>query len=428
MNALAAIPSLNVPTPSFPVIGDQAPVAILFLAHMAIVQFSLGVITLGPIFEILGHRDGDPRKIRLARSLTKAYYLSFSIGATLGVFAVTVLIGVWGNQFGVLVNRFLPLVALAFGIFPVMVPLLVVYHNSFGRMARWPHAALGVAVWFLQTLFLVAIEGVDAYLTNPDHSGFVAPVLNAAYFPLLAHRLVGNVSWAALFVAAVAVIRLRGARTEVEAAFHSWTARVTLRIGTATLLLMPPLGAVILAVFRSSQPAYFDNLVRGDTAWLFIVQAALLGLVFIGANLALATEMPRPRGGLDGPGRLATALSIAGMAVGCLPSAALGEGIYIIRYVGIGVAMAATLVHLLLRTAPRHQRLRLQAAPGAQTVLPFTASARSRQVVAAVGVLAVALSLWMGFIKSEARGQYAIYGEMTQGDAHGQYSPEGLYP
>jgi hypothetical protein len=38
------------------------------------------------------------------------------------------------------------------------------------------------------------------------------------------------------------------------------------------------------------------------------------------------------------------------------------------------------------------------------------------------------LSLYMGFMKEQARGPYAIYGEMTLQDAHGVYNPGNTYP
>lgn len=395
---------------------------------MALAQFGLGAITMVPVFEYLGHRGQDPRKLRMARALSKAYYLSFSIGATLGVFAVTVLIGVWGHEVGVVVNRFLPVVGVAFGIFPLMVPALVVYHNGFGRMRPMRHTLLGVYVWAMQTLFMVCIVGIDAYLTTPQHTGLLGATANALYWPLLVHRLVGNISWAALFVAAIAVIRLRRARTEADMAFHAWAAHVSLRIGAATLLLMPALGALMLWVLHDNAVGFFDNLVRGGTAWLFVVQSALLAGLFVGVNLALGLEVPHGGRGLDAESTAAVAVVAVGSLVGLLPSAVLGPSVYGVRYLGIAVAVLVTALHLTRRTLPRSARLRTAPTPGGMAVLPFATSAAGRRLVAGIGVTAMVLSLWMGFMKSEARGASGIYGELTLEQAHGPYAPSGTYP
>ena len=419
-----SVPGLTVPNPTFPVIGDNAPVAILFIAHMAIAQFGLGAITIGVAYEIWGHRDGDRHKLRLSHALAKAYYLSFSLGATLGIFAVTALIGLWGFDVGLLVNRFLPLIGMAFGIFPVMVPLVVIYYNTFGRMEPRRHALIGVAVWFLQTLFMVLIVGIDAYMITPHNTGLLSAAWNAAYTPLMLHRLVGNVSWAALFAAGVAVVRLTRARDEEDALFHSWAARQCLRIGTATLILMPVIATALIFAIKNDVPGFFDNLFRGDTAYFFVIQAVALLIVFTGANVALLLESP----GADPTGRLLTLVTLAGMAVGCLPAAVLGEAIYGIRYAGIAAGVVATLVHLTLRSVSPRQRFALRPAPGAQAVLPYQASSAARVAVVVTGVMALFLSLWMGVIKEVSRGDYAVYGELTQEQAHQQYDPSGIYP
>lgn len=420
-------PALNVPTPDWPVVGDQVPIALLFTTHIAIAEFSLGVITLAPMLEAWGAGGGGERATRLARQLARAYYLLFSLGATLGVFAVTALIGLWGNQIGTLVNRFLPLVAVAFGTFLVLTPLLILYENSFDRMPRRRHIALGAAVALLQTLFMVCIVAIDAHLISPRSAGLLGGALNPVYWDLLLHRLVGNVSWAALLVAAYAVLRLRGATDEGERAYRAWSAGVLLRIGTAALVLMPVLGFLTMLTLRDSARGYLDNLVRGDAAWLFVVQAVLLGVLFVGANLALALETRHHAERIDVTGRLAVAVAAAGAVVGMLPARVLTEPVYGLRYLGVLAAVLATLGHLVARTLPRRSRPVPAPAPGAAAALPFAAS-NARVAVGVVGVVAAVLSLYMGFIKEQARGPYAIYGEMTQHDAHGVYNPQDTYP
>ncbi|HEY7927103.1 MAG TPA: cytochrome ubiquinol oxidase subunit I, partial [Candidatus Dormibacteraeota bacterium] len=258
---------LQITTPDFPGIGNNVSVGIAFLVHILIAEFSLGAITLAVAAEWHHVRTGDERTMRYARSLANAYYLIFSLGATFAVFAVVLLTGLWANQFGQLVNKFLPLVAFAFLLFLVLAPLLVWYRNTFASMEARKHAVLGTAVFALQTLFMVLIVGIDAYLINPVHAGLTEPAFNPVYWPLLVHRLIGNVSWAALFCAAYAALKLRGSRGEPpERAFQSWAARVNLRIGLLTGLLMPVVGFLLVEVIKQSEPGYFENLLSGGTA------------------------------------------------------------------------------------------------------------------------------------------------------------------
>lgn len=417
---------LNVPIPDWPIVGNHFPVALLFTIHIAIAELSLGLITLAVCFETLGLRSGSEWHFRYARAAANVYYLVFSAGATFAVFAVTAIIGLWGPTWGVLLNHFFALFGVAFGLFFVLAPLLVVYRNSFGRMGARRHALLGWAVFFWQTLFMLMMVVIDAYMIDPAQSGLLRGVLNPPYLPLLLHRLVGNVSWTALFLAGFAALRLARSGDEGERAFQAWAARINLRIGLATGILMPVLGFALVEVLKSSVATYFDHLVASP-AHLFVFQAALLGLMFVAANVALAWERPL-RSGVDGFGRLSVLLSVAFFGAGLLPASVLSGDMIWVRYAAIGAGLVVTLMHLLLRSAPRQRTPVPVPAPGAAAVLPYSTYAIGRRALMACGVFAVMLSLYMGYMKETARGPYTINGELTQQDARGQWNPQGIYP
>jgi hypothetical protein len=414
---------LQVTTPDFPGIGNNAPVGIVFLVHILIAEFSLGAITLAVAAEWHHLRSGDERTARYARSLANAYYLVFSLGATFAVFAVVLLTGLWANEFGQLVNKFIWLVAFAFGLFFVLTPLLVWYRNTFSSMAPRRHAILGTAVAVLQTLFMVLIVGIDAYLINPVNAGLTEPAFNPVYWPLLIHRLIGNVSWTALFCAAYAALRLRGGRGDAaERTFQSWAARVNLRVGLLAGLLMPIVGFVLIEVIRQSEPGYFDNLLSGGTAAFMVAQECLVGAMFIGGNIALASEDGGPHDWSMGS-RAAIAISVAGMTLAALPSAVLGGGLNALRYWGLGAATVVTAVHTVSRLRGRRRQ------QDDSLRVTGSVSRTGRSAVLAVGTVAVVTSLLMGYIKEHARGDYAVYGELRQVDAHQPYQPvQSLYP
>ncbi len=414
---------LQVTTPDFPGLGNNVPVGIVFLLHILIAEFSLGAITLAVAAEWHHVRTGDERTARYARALANSYYLVFSLGATFAVFAVVLLTGLWAREFAELVNKFMWLVAAAFGLFFVLTPLLVWYRNTFKTMAPRAHAILGTTVFALQTLFMVLIVGIDAYLINPVNAGLTEPVFNAVYWPLLVHRLVANVSWTALFCAAYAALRLRGSRGDAaERAFQAWAARVNLRVGLLLGVLMPVGGFALVEMIRTSQPGYFDNLVLGGSAAFMVAQECLVGAMFIGGNIALASEDGGWRD-WHALSRAAIVVTVAGMTLAALPSTVLGPGVNPLRYWGLGAATVVTAVHTIWRLQGRRERQDDAAR------VTGSASRIGRNAMLAVGTIAVLTSLLMGFIKEHARGDYAVYGELRQVDAHQQYRPApGLYP
>jgi len=422
-------PGLDVPLPHWPVVGNYIPVGVMFGIHILIAEYSLGALTLACFMELRGLRTGEERHRRYARAAANSYYLVFSLGATFAVFAVMAIAGMWGQVWGVIMNRFFLTVAIAFGLFLVLAPLLVLWRNTFGKMSPGRHALLGLAVLFWQTLFMVLIVQLDAFNLTPARTGLIQSTLNPVYIPLLVHRFFGNVSWTALLLAGVAVVRMARATDESERWFQSWAARVNLRIGVITGITMPVAGFAIVETLKQTQVGVFDNLVHGEAAWLFVLQAAMLGVVFVGSNVALWREDAGAReAGVLGPA--AVVLSFAGFALGVMPSQVLSGDLFWLRYAGIGAGLLVTTVHVLVRTVPPRQRRRLafSPAPGALAVLPYSMSAAARRAVVIVGLMAMALSVYMGFMKEEARNPYAIYGELTQQQAPAVWNPQGIYP
>jgi cytochrome bd-type quinol oxidase subunit 1 len=409
--------------PQFPLLGNGLPLAIIFLLHITIAEFTAGAVTLATYMEWRGLRRGDALAMRYARGAANTYYLLFSLGATFAVFAVVLLTGLWGNAWGQLVNTFLPLVWVAFGLFFLILPMLVVYRNYWDRIGPVKHAVLGSALATVQNLFIVLIVGIDAYLITPFNSGLLAANLNPPYWPLLLHRLIGNVSWAALFFAAYAALRLRTTTAAPEREFQAWAARINLRIGLLFALLMPVDGFVLILVLNHWQPGYFDNLVAGGSAWMLVLQEALVAVVLVGGNLALAAEARTAGAPIQGLARAAIALSLAGMVVACLPAQVWQQPFYWVRYLGLGVAVLVTGVHLGARWL---------GAPARALTAPVVAPGGLRlggRALVAVGVSAMLTALLMGVIKEKARGPYAVYGELTQAQAQQKFNPPGsLFP
>ncbi len=414
--------ALQVTPPQFPWLGNSLPVGIIFLLHVAVAEFSVGAITLAVIMEWRALATGDIRPWRYAHSAVNSFYFVFSIGATLAVFAVVLLFGLWGNAFGQLANVLLPLLAFAFGLFFLIAPLLTVYRNSWQRFSPRTHAILGTVVAGLMTLFVFLIVGLDAYLITPFNGGLWDATLNAAYWPLLVHRLIGNVSWTALFLAAYAAVRLRRTADPGERAFQGWAAHLNLRIGLGLALLMPIEGLILSYVLQNAQPGFFTNLVSGDSAWLMVVQEVFVGVILVGGNIALwlesAADERRNRFAA-----VATLVSLAGMVVASLPDSVLPAAWEGARFIGIGIGIIATALHLMRRWRP--------------PVWEPTASVRSqprpsrmlRPVLVLVGSFALLTSLLMGVIKESARGDYAVYGVLTQAQAHDRFTPPAeLYP
>src|SRR5712692_11415741 len=103
---LASSFSLDQPTIQLPFITNRWAVGFFFLVHIIFGSFTMGALVLGPTYEWIGLRREDPRFERYARALGNVNLKIFSLGATLGGFAVIVLVGLYSKFFVELITIF----------------------------------------------------------------------------------------------------------------------------------------------------------------------------------------------------------------------------------------------------------------------------------------------------------------------------------
>ncbi|TMF50979.1 MAG: hypothetical protein E6I24_02850, partial [Chloroflexi bacterium] len=91
--------SIDQPGVQLPFITNRWAVGFFFLAHIIFGSFTMGALVLGPTYEWIGLRREDPRFERYARALGNVNLKIFSLGATLGGFAVIVVVALYGKFF-----------------------------------------------------------------------------------------------------------------------------------------------------------------------------------------------------------------------------------------------------------------------------------------------------------------------------------------
>src|SRR5207244_11991850 len=116
MTYIAGSFSIDQPGIQFPLIGNRWAVGIFFLVHIIFGSFTMGALVLGPTYEWIGLRREDPRFERYARGLGNVNLKIFSLGATLGGFAVIVLTGLYPKFFVALITIFFWPAVIAFSI------------------------------------------------------------------------------------------------------------------------------------------------------------------------------------------------------------------------------------------------------------------------------------------------------------------------
>ena len=412
LTRLATSYSLDQPSVQLPFITNRWAVGFFFLIHIIFGSFTMGALVLGPTFEWIGVRREDPRYERYARALGNVNLKIFSLGATLGGFAVIVVTALYPRFFVTLITTFFWPAVVAFSIWFLTLGGILLYNLRWDRfrLRKGLHIVIGYTTAATEHIFLFIIVALDSYLLTPRSGQGAAAFFNPSYWPELGHRFVGNLSWASFFIAAVAAVYAAASRQPANRVYFHWAARTSLVVGFTTLIVQIALGAVFVESIKQGSPGAFHYSMQGPFAWLWLLQATFVAILLVGSNLYFWQSRPTPAA------PLLTGIVVLGSLVTMAPAALFPKDLFALRYLALAIAVLVSLVHWLI-SRPRR--------PATQDLR------RSSQVTLAVtGASALLLFLLMGVIRTTARSDYTIYGVMKESDSYSifQSPSKGYYP
>jgi len=332
------------PSVQIPLITNRWTVGIFFLVHIIFGSFTMGSLVLGPTFEWIGVARRDARFERYARALGNVNVKIFSLGATLGGFAVIVVTALYPRFFVYLITIFFWPAVVAFSIWFLTLIGLLTYNLRWDRFAsrKRAHIALGYFTALTEHIFLFIIVALDSFLLTPGTGQGPGAFFNPSYWPELGHRFIGNLSWASFFIAAVAAIYAAASRLPADRWYHHWAARTSLVVGFLTLVPQILLGAVFVESVKQASPGAFQYSMQGPFAWLWLVQAAFLSILIVGTNLYFWQSRP------SSPGLTLTTLVVIASLVTMAPAALFPKGLFWLRYVALAAAVLLSLVHWVM--------------------------------------------------------------------------------
>jgi cytochrome bd ubiquinol oxidase subunit I len=266
----------------------------------ALLEF-LGLMTKKPALAL--RYDG------LARDLAKVAVLALSVTALIGSTMLTMFITLYPSfmkYMGGTFKGFMPVYAT---VFVGEALLLIVYYYGWNRMAdrgmKWIHAAIGILTNIVGTALLMMANAWSAFMMSPagvDAQGrFLGNAWHllhsALWNPLNVHRFLADIMSGGAVVLAYACYRFFTSKTDEERAYFDWVGYVFLFVTVCALIPMPIAGYWLMKsvfVFRQTMGV---TMMGGLLTWLFVVQALLIGVLFLGINYYLWQSMARIKGG-----------------------------------------------------------------------------------------------------------------------------------
>jgi cytochrome bd ubiquinol oxidase subunit I len=284
----------------FPVIGSRVAVWMLAQLHLLFAAFVLAVPIFAWIIEFIGFLNGDKRYDRLAHEFTKLLSVSFSLTATFGAFLLFMLVVLYPKFMNYLTHVFSPTFAPYVGLFFFEAFFLYTYYYGWGKFGPKVHLALGLGLNLVGTAIMFIANAWLTFMTSPNgvsESGAVIStwdaVHNFTWMPINIHRIIANVAFGGSIAGAYAAFKYLTAETDEERAHYDWMGYIGNFIAICAFLPLPFAGYWLASEIYAFSQTLGLTMMGGAFSWLFIIQAVLIGCLFLGANYYLWLGMGR---------------------------------------------------------------------------------------------------------------------------------------
>jgi cytochrome bd ubiquinol oxidase subunit I len=288
---------------TFPIVGSRVAIWAVAQLHLLFAAFVLAVPLFAFIIEAIGYKTGDPRYDRLAYEFTKLLSTSFSMTATFGAFLTFMLIALYPKFTNYLMSvfspTFLPYVLLFF--FEAF--FLYTYYYGWGKFHPLVHLGLGLGLNLVGTAIMFIANAWLTFMMSPrgiSDSGAVLSVWDAVYnhtwMPINVHRVIANIAFGGSVAAAYAAFKFLQADTDEERAHYDWMGYIGNFVAISAFLPLPFAGYWLAKEIYAYSQTLGLTMMGGAFSWLFIIQAVLIGNLFLAANYYLWLGMGRVEG------------------------------------------------------------------------------------------------------------------------------------
>jgi len=295
----------------YPRIGNISSRAVVWLAaqlHLWFAAFVLAVPIFVFIIEAIGMYTRDERYDKMAYEFIKVSITAYSLTAILGGLLLFSLILFYPDLWGYLTTVFKDTMFYYALLFFAESAILYIYYYGWnwlqGDFRKWLHLTLGLMLNAVGTVLMFLANSWVTFMMSPagvDAAGVFsgdawAAMHNHLWNPINIHRVVANVAFGGSIVGAYAAFKFLNATTPEEKAHYDWMGYNANFIAISALLPLPFAGYYLTAEIYAYSQQMGITLMGGVFAWLFIIQAVLIGSLFLSANYYLWCGMGRSDG------------------------------------------------------------------------------------------------------------------------------------
>ena len=287
----------------FPVVGSRVAIWVVAQLHLLFAAFVLAVPIFALIIEAIGYATGDKRYDQLAHEFSKLLSVSFSLTATFGAFLTFMLIILYPKFTNYLMSVFSPTFLPYVLLFFAEAFFLYTYYYGWGKFHPLVHLGLGLGLNVVGTAIMFIANSWLTFMMSPkgvSSSGAVIDlweaINNYTWMPINVHRVIANVAFGGSIAAAYAAYKFLTAKSDEERAHYDWMGYIGNFVAIISFLPLPFAGYWLAKEIYAYSQTLGLTMMGGAFSWLFIIQAVLIGNLFLAANYYLWLGMGRVAG------------------------------------------------------------------------------------------------------------------------------------
>jgi len=278
-----------------PYVGSRNVIWVVAQLHLLLAGFVLGVPIFAWLCEVVAWKTGEKRYDKLAKEFTKLLTSAYATTALFGGILLFLLISFYPKLMNYLTDIFFPSFIVYCILFLVETATLYLYWYGWDAMQdggkKTFHIFLGFLLNFFAVFIMVVPNSWATFQSSPvvlaegsDMARAWAATWNPTWWPVNIHRLIANVVLGGYICGAYAGIRYLSATNTEERDHYDWMGYVGNFIGVFGLLALPFAGYWLMREIYQYNQQMGITLMGGFLSWLFILQAMLIGVLFLGSN------------------------------------------------------------------------------------------------------------------------------------------------
>jgi cytochrome bd ubiquinol oxidase subunit I len=277
--------------------------------HLFLAAFVLAVPFFVLCIEFAGYVSKDQRYDDMAHEFMKISMAAYSFTALAGGGLAFALFLFYPHLMAYMMKVFQGQTLIYALLFVAESACLYIYFYSWNILRygnrKWAHMSIGLILNTIGLTLMFVANAWASFMMSPsgvELSGEITGTVweatrNPLWNPLNLHRFLANIAYGGAIVGAYAAYRFLSTRSTAERAHYDWMGYTSNIIAVAGFLPLPFAGYWLMAEIYAYSQQMGITAMGGILAWLFIIQAVLIGTILLAANYYLWCGLGRTERG-----------------------------------------------------------------------------------------------------------------------------------